>query len=74
MPVQVGAEGGFNMSFMRPIEAGMSVSRSLVCVKVGPRDEATAARLAQQKVCLISHFFLVSLHTMAYTSSFDSCR
>jgi hypothetical protein len=51
-------------AFLDHVEAGMSVSKlqvkpgcgpshgGLVCIKVGPLDEATAARLAEQKVCV----------------------
>ena len=72
-PVHVGSSGGVHTAFLDQVEVGKAVSPKggFTCIKIGAWDDATAAKLAEQKVRVSLHTLTLhhALHTMAYTSS-----
>jgi len=71
--VHIGSSGGKHTAFLDQVEVGKAVSPKggFTCIKIGAWDDATAAKLAEQKVRVSLHTLTLyhALHTMSYTSS-----
>jgi hypothetical protein len=74
LPVHVGSSGASQLtSFLEQVEElkAFSCNGRFKCITIGEWDDATAAKLVEQKVRVSLHTMTLhhALHTMAYTSS-----